>query len=253
MLIPIGDDNVGRQTTPYINYLLIGINIVVFLIELSQGPNFINGYACVPYEITHNIDLIKPVRFPGAPGGFIPEAPGPSPICLTLITSMFMHGGWLHIGGNMLYLWIFGDNVEDNFGHLKYLIFYLLCGFAASFAQIALDPDSKVPSLGASGAIAGVLGSYLIMFPRNKVRVLLPIFILWTIVSLPAVLVIGFWIILQLFSQFAAISEHSAQTAGGGVAYMAHIGGFFAGVVLTFFFRRRVQKSYTPDWYDERY
>jgi len=152
----------------------------------------------------------------------------------------------------MLYLWIFGDNVEDNFGHLKYLIFYLLCGFAASFAQIALDPNSKVPSLGASGAIAGVLGSYLIMFPRNKVRVLLPIFIIWTVVSLPAVLVIGFWIVIQLFSQFAAISEHSAQTAGGGVAYMAHIGGFFAGVVLTFLFRKRIQRSYTPDWYDER-
>jgi len=252
MLLPIGDEKTGRQTTPYINYLIIGLNIVVFLIELSQGSSFINGYSVVPYEITHGVDLVSRVPVRGVPGGFIPEAPGPTPIYLTLLTSMFMHGGWLHIGGNMLYLWIFGDNVEDNFGHLKYLIFYLLCGFAASFAQIAIDPDSPVPSLGASGAIAGVLGSYLIMFPRNKVRVLLPIFIIWTVVSLPAVLVIGFWIVIQLFSQFAAISEHSAQTAGGGVAYMAHIGGFFAGVVLTFLFRNRTQRSYTPDWYDER-
>jgi membrane associated rhomboid family serine protease len=162
---------------------------------------------------------------------------------------MFMHGGWLHIGGNMLYLWIFGDNVEDNFGHLKYLIFYLLCGFAAAFAQIALDPESPVPSLGASGAIAGVLGSYLIMFPRNKVRVLLPLWIIWTVVSLPAIVVIGFWIVLQLFSQFAAISEHSAQTAGGGVAYMAHIGGFFSGLVLTFLFRTRPkERNYDQYW-----
>jgi membrane associated rhomboid family serine protease len=250
MLLPIGDDNTGRQLTPYVNYLLIAINIVVFLIELSQGDSFINGYAAIPYEITHGIDLVGPYHVRGVPGGVIPEYPGPHPIYLTLLTSMFMHGGWLHIGGNMLFLWIFGDNVESDFGHLKYLIFYLVCGFAASFAQIALDPDSVVPSLGASGAIAGVLGSYLIMFPRNRVRTIVFLGIFFTIVSLPAFIVIGIWIITQLFSQFAAISSHSAQTAGGGVAYMAHIGGFFAGLVLTLLFRSRPQeRSYDQYWH----
>ncbi|HEY6332590.1 MAG TPA: rhomboid family intramembrane serine protease, partial [Blastocatellia bacterium] len=169
--------------------------------------------------------------------GIIPEYPGPSPIWLTLFTSMFMHAGWLHIAGNMLYLWIFGDNVEDNFGHVKYLIFYLLCGLAADFAQIAADPNSLIPSLGASGAIAGVLGGYIIMFPRNRVRVLLPLIIIWTFVQLPAIVVIGFWILLQLFSQISSVT--SGTEGGGGVAYMAHIGGFFTGMLLTFFFRTR--------------
>jgi membrane associated rhomboid family serine protease len=249
MLLPIGDDKTGRQTTPYVNYLIIAINIVVFLIELSQGDSFINGYAAIPYEITHGVDLVGRVAVRGVPGAVIPEYPGPHPIYLTLLTSMFMHGGWLHIGGNMLFLWIFGDNVEDDFGHLKYLIFYLICGFAASFAQIALDPDSVVPSLGASGAIAGVLGSYLIMFPRNRVRAIVFLGFIFTIVSLPAFIVIGLWIVTQLFSQFAAISSHSAQTAGGGVAYMAHIGGFFSGLVLTFLFRSRPQeRNYDQYW-----
>ncbi|HKV40414.1 MAG TPA: rhomboid family intramembrane serine protease [Blastocatellia bacterium] len=237
MLIPIGDDKTGRQSAPFINYTLIAINIVVFFIELSLGNDFINGYAAIPYEIRHGVDLIHAVRVPGL--GIIPEAPGPAPIYLTLLTSMFMHGGWLHIGFNMLFLWVFGDNVEDNFGHLKYLIFYLLCGLAAAFAQILPDPNSPIPSLGASGAIAGVLGAYMIMFPRNKVRVLLPLFIIWTVVRLPAILVIGFWIVSQLFSQFAVITSNTRQSQGGGVAYMAHIGGFFAGLILTFLFRNR--------------
>jgi membrane associated rhomboid family serine protease len=241
MLLPIGDDKTGRATTPYVNYTLIAINVIVFLIELSQGDSFISGYAAIPYEITHGVDLVNPVRVPGL--GVIPEAPGPSPIYLTLLTSMFMHQGFLHIGGNMLYLWIFGDNVEDNFGHLKYLIFYLLCGFAAAFAQILPDPNSVIPSLGASGAIAGVLGAYMIMFPRNRVRTIVPIIFIWTIISLPAIVVIGFWIVIQLFSQFAAIAN-TAQTSGGGVAYMAHIGGFFAGLALTFLFRRPQEPRY---------
>ncbi|HUK89258.1 MAG TPA: rhomboid family intramembrane serine protease [Blastocatellia bacterium] len=241
MLIPISDESTGGRTFPIVNYTLIALNIIVFIIELIQpgglspANQFVNGYSAIPFEITHGIDLISPRRVPGI--GIVPEAPGPSPIYLTLLTSMFMHAGWLHIGGNMLYLWIFGDNVEDNFGHVKYLIFYLLCGFAAAFAQIAPDPNSIIPSLGASGAIAGVLGSYMIMFPRNRVRVLLPLIIIWTVVQLPAVLVIGFWIVLQIFSQFSAIT--SSSQAQGGVAYMAHIGGFFAGLLLTLFFRNR--------------
>jgi membrane associated rhomboid family serine protease len=160
---------------------------------------------------------------------------------------MFMHGGWLHIGGNMLYLWIFGDNIEDNFGHLKFLVFYLVCGFAAAFAQIFMAPDSVIPTLGASGAIAGVLGAYLIMFPHNRIRVLTLTFIL-TVLELPAIVVLGFWIVIQFFSQFASISEHTAQTGSGGVAYMAHIGGFVAGLMLSFIFRQRRQQPHHYDY-----
>jgi membrane associated rhomboid family serine protease len=237
MLIPISDDKTGRGTTPIVNYTLIAINVIVFILELSQGDQFIGGYSVVPYEITHGMNFLVPTR---EAGGII-LYPGPTPIYLTLLTSMFMHAGFLHIAGNMLFLWIFGDNVEDNFGHVKYLVFYLLCGFAASFAQIAMDPDSKIPSLGASGAIAGVLGSYMLMFPRNRVRVIVPIIFIWTVVRLPAIVVIGFWIIIQLFSQVASITSNTQSQ--GGVAYMAHIGGFFAGLILTLFFRTREDRD----------
>jgi membrane associated rhomboid family serine protease len=148
----------------------------------------------------------------------------------------------------MLYLWIFGDNVEDNFGHGKFLLFYLLCGIAASMAQIFTDPNSPVPSLGASGAIAGVLGAYLIMFPKNRVRNLLFLGFIFTTIELPAVVVLGFWIVLQIFSQYTAMA--SARHASGGVAYMAHIGGFAAGLVLCFLFRRR-QRTSSRDNYEE--
>jgi membrane associated rhomboid family serine protease len=142
---------------------------------------------------------------------------------------MFMHAGWLHLGGNMLYLWIFGDNVEDNFGHAKFIIFYLLCGLAATFAQFVFSVSSNVPNLGASGAIAGVLGAYIVLFPRGQVRVLQG----QQVIPVPALIVIGIWIVLQLFSGIGSI----ASAAQGGVAYMAHIGGFLAGLVLTFLFR----------------
>ena len=148
----------------------------------------------------------------------------------TLFTSMFMHGGWVHLGGNMLYLWIFGDNVEDRFGHAKFIIFYLLCGLGATFAQLIFSLGSNVPNLGASGAIAGVLGAYILMFPQGRVRVLQG----QQIIQVPALMAIGFWIVLQLFSSIGSI----AQTADtGGVAYMAHVGGFIAGFVLTFLLR----------------
>ena len=239
MLLPIGDDNLGRRTTPYVVYIIVAINAFVFLVfqqatATEAGAEFTYAYATVPYEITHNVDLVAPVRLPG--GGVIPEFPGPSPIWLTLLTSMFMHGSWMHILGNMLYLWIFGDNIEDNFGHARFLIFYLVCGVAASLSQIVVDPNSPIPSLGASGAIAGVLGAYLIMFPRNRVRALVPLGFLLTPIELPAVVVLGFWIVLQVISQYTSSFSHSGQ---GGVAYMAHIGGFAAGLVLCFLFRRR--------------
>jgi rhomboid family protein len=239
MLLPIGDDNTARTTTPFVVYIIVAINVFVFLVlqqatGTEAGAEFTYAYSVVPYEITHNVDLVAPVRIPG--GRAIPQFPGPTPIWLTILTSMFMHGGWMHILGNMLYLWIFGDNIEDNFGHARFLIFYFACGVAASFSQILVDPDSIIPSLGASGAIAGVLGAYLIMFPRNRVRTLIPLGFLWTTFELPAIVVLGFWIVIQVFSQYTATFLHAAE---GGVAYMAHIGGFATGLVLCLLFRRR--------------
>ena len=207
-MLPIGDDNSTRRLTPWVTYTLIVLNVIFFLVELNGGDAFIMQWAFVPS------------RFLANPMGDFP----------TLFTSMFMHGGLLHLGGNLLYLWIFGDNVEDRFGHVKFLIFYLLCGLGATFAQLMFSLDSNIPNLGASGAIAGVLGSYILMFPNGRVRVLQG----RGIMQAPALLVIGFWIVLQLFSGIGSVAN-TADT--GGVAYMAHIGGFVAGFVLTFLFR----------------
>ncbi len=214
MLLPVGDDNSARRTVPYVTYLLVLVNVVVFIVELAQGEAFIVKWSFVPQRFLDN------------PGGDFP----------TLFTSMFMHGGWFHIVSNMLYLWIFADNVEDNFGHLKFLAFYLVCGLAATFAQMAVSPHSEIPSLGASGAIAGALGAYVLLFPRGRVKVLLGFFI----IPLPAFVVLGLWIVLQLFSGIGSIMS---QADGGGVAYMAHIGGFAAGLILAFFLRRRRERA----------
>jgi membrane associated rhomboid family serine protease len=240
MLIPISDDNDRRHTTPYVVYIIVAINALVFILQLTGGDAFTAAYAAIPYEITTGVDLTRPVQVPGV--GVIPQAPGPSPIYLTILTSMFMHGGFLHIIGNMLYLWVFGDNIEDNFGHAKFAVFYLLCGVAASLAHTAVDPDSVIPTVGASGAIAGVLGSYLVMFPRNRVRSILPLGFIWTTIELPAMAVLGFWIVIQVISQYTAFANTS-MSQGGGVAYMAHIGGFVVGVILTFMFRRPVAQG----------
>ena len=207
-MLPIGDDNSSRRTFPLVTYALIALNVLFFLVELGGGDAFIGKWAFVPS------------RFVANPGGDWP----------TLFTSMFMHAGWVHLGGNMLYLWIFGDNVEDRFGHLLFTVFYLLCGLAATFAQLAFSIGSDVPNLGASGAIAGVLGAYILMFPQGKVNVLMG----RGVVPMSALVVIGLWIVLQFFSGIGSIAT-TADT--GGVAYMAHIGGFIAGFVLTFVFR----------------
>ena len=207
-MFPIGDDNSSRRTVPLVTYALIALNILFFLVELNGGDAFIMQWAFVPSRF-----LANPV------GDF-----------LTLFTSMFMHGGWVHLGGNMLYLWIFGDNVEDRFGHLQFAIFYVLCGLAATFAQLAFSLGSNVPNLGASGAIAGVLGSYILMFPQQQVKVLVG----RIVTPVSALIVIGGWFVLQFFSGVASIAN-TADT--GGVAYMAHIGGFIAGFVLTFLLR----------------
>jgi len=250
MVLPIGDENRPNHATPVVVYSLIAINVLVFILQLVEGDQFTMAYSAVPYELTHGVDIVRPERLPG--GGVIPHAPGPPLIWLTVLTSMFMHGGFLHIAGNMLYLWIFGDNIEDNFGHTRFLIFYLICGIIAMLAQVILDPDSTIPTLGASGAIAGVLGAYLVMFPHNRIRVL-TLFLIITVIELPALLVLGFWIVLQFISQIGSITDHTAQTSGGGVAYMAHIGGFVAGIALSFIFRRRPQPSYYRSPYHRDY
>ncbi|HJR35315.1 MAG TPA: rhomboid family intramembrane serine protease [Gemmatimonadales bacterium] len=208
-MLPIGDDNTGRRITPVVTYILIALNVLFFLVEMSGGEAFIQRWAFVPR------------RFLADPGGDF----------LTLFTAMFMHAGWLHLLGNMLYLWIFGDNVEDRFGHAKFVIFYLVCGVAATFAQLAFSADSAVPNLGASGAVAGVLGAYLLLYPRGRVHVMMG----RGVVPAPALVVIGLWFVLQLFSGIGSVS--SAADDQGGVAYMAHIGGFVMGFMLTFVLR----------------
>src|SRR5512140_672388 len=209
-MFPIGDDNSARRTFPLVTYALIALNVIFFLVELSGGDAFIEKWAFVPS------------RFLANPAGDF----------LTILTSMFMHAGWVHLGGNMLYLWIFGDNVEDRFGHIKFIVFYLLCGIAATFAQLIFSLGSNVPNLGASGAIAGVLGAYILLFPQGKIRVLQG----QGMIQVSALIVIGLWIGLQFFSSVASITS-TADT--GGVAYMAHVGGFIAGLVLTLVFRGR--------------
>ncbi len=253
-LFPIGDDNTDRQNTPYVTYALIAINVAVFIFLQLPNDRFTYAFSVVPFEILHNKDLLRPGSLPG-PHIVIPQAPGPNPIYLTILTSMFMHGGWAHIGGNMLYLWIFGDNVEDALGHVKFLIFYLLCGVVASLAQVfaaqaAGGLNLYIPSLGASGAIAGVLGGYLLLYPTRSVRVIIGYL---GIVAVPAILVIGLWIALQVFSGVGEIVRVTQQTReSGGVAYWAHIGGAVTGLLLVSLFKnpavaqRAQQRMNTP-------
>ena len=210
-MFPIGDDNSQRRTFPTVTIVLIVLNVLVFLLELSGGDQFITEWAFIP------------ARFSQDPGAN----------AVTLFSAMFMHGGWLHLFGNMLFLWIFGDNVEDRFGHIKFLIFYLLAGLAATFSQYWVSPESGIPNVGASGAIAGVLGAYILMFPQSRVNVLVG----RQLVAMPAFIVLGMWIALQLVSGVGtgAATDESA----GGIAYMAHIGGFVSGLLMTFLFRGR--------------
>ena len=231
MVLPLRDDDTDRHTVPVVTYALIAVNVIVWLMELSLGERFINGYSTVPLEITSGKDLVGTQTIQAGGQSFpIQLYPGPTPIYLTLFSAMFMHASWAHIIGNMLYLWIFGDNIEDRIGSAKFVIFYLVCGLAASAAHIMFGPESVIPSLGASGAIAGVLGAYLVLFPKRSVRVLM----MRQIVNMPAFIVLGMWIALQVFSQISVVGGE-----GGGVAYMAHIGGFVAGLALIFLFGKR--------------
>jgi len=223
MVFPLGDDDTDRQSTPIINYLIIAINILVFVFLQGLGTNerFTYALSTIPFEIVTGKDVLVPT---------------PVSVYITPITSMFLHGGIAHIAGNMLFLWIFGDNIEDRLGHIRYLIFYLVCGVIASlahvFATAALAGDQQsmmIPSLGASGAISGVLGGYILLYPSRRVRVILFNFL----TAVPAYVAIGIWFLFQLVSGLGMLGQGSQQ---GGVAYAAHIGGFIAGLVLIKFF-----------------
>lgn len=235
-MFPIGDENERGHGPAVVSLAFIALNVAVFLLLQgaggASGEDFTYGYSAVPYEITNGVDLVGPEEITvGGQALEIPQEPGPSPIFLTLLTSMFMHGGWLHIAGNMLFLWIFGDNVEHRIGHVLFIGFYLVAGIVASFAQILVDPGSVIPTLGASGAISGVLGAYLVMFPTNRVTVLFLRFPM----RVPALVAIGLWAVFQFVNGIGAFAV--TEETAGGVAYMAHIGGFAAGVLAGLVFR----------------
>ncbi|MEG3902842.1 rhomboid family intramembrane serine protease [Microcoleus sp. B4-C5] len=221
-MVPLHDNNPTR-ITPYVNYGLIGINIVIFLYEASlsapQLQSFVQTYAVVPNQLTTSFqsgDLTQ----------ILLQA-------MTLITSQFLHGGFLHLGGNMLFLWVFGNNIEDQLGHIKFLIFYLLCGALAGLAQWFFSMQSTVPALGASGAIAGVLGAYILRFPHAKILTLLPLGFFITTFRIPAIFFLGFWFVQQALYGIASLQIRSnVGMEGGGIAYWAHAGGFVFGVLL---------------------
>jgi membrane associated rhomboid family serine protease len=235
-MFPIGDDNTDRIRTPFVNYTLIALNILVFVFLQKMGADlgFTYSYSTVPGEILSGQDIVtddKILRDPYTNQRVLLPGLGVTPVhvWLTLLTSMFMHGGWAHLGGNMMYLWVFGDNIENRLGHLRYLVFYLLTGIIASMTHML------IPSLGASGAISGILGAYLMLYPTRSVHV----FFIFTIISVPALLALGLWIVFQIVNGMGALGGSEA----GGVAYAAHIGGFFAGLLLIRFFAPPLQEA----------
>ena len=221
-MIPLRDV-IPSRTTPYITVTIIAVNALVFVFELrlplTDRARFIEVYGIVPASVGS----------------------------LSLLTSMFLHGGWLHFLGNMLYLWIFGDNVEDRVGHGRFIVFYLTCGLAATLAQVVSNPTSVVPIVGASGAIAGVMGAYFVLFPRSRVLTLLPLFIFWELIEVPAILFLGFWFLLQLLSGVGSVG---AGQDVSGIAFWAHIAGFATGAGAIFLFRRPERQR--VDWWGRR-
>jgi membrane associated rhomboid family serine protease len=243
MLLPIGDDNRDRRITPYVNYMLVAINIFVFVFLQGMGSDlhFTYAYATVPGEILSGNDLVTDSKILLDPyTGQRFELPGLQPtnipVYLTLLTSTFMHGGWAHLGGNMLYLWIFGDNLENDMGHRNYLLFYLLCGVIAALAHVFTTAyfghNQLIPSLGASGAISGVLGGYILQHPTRRVH----LWFLLGVISVPAIIAVGLWFVFQVINGMGALGS---DEAAGGVAYAAHIGGFVAGFILVKLFVRK--------------
>jgi membrane associated rhomboid family serine protease len=214
-VFPISDDNRGRRTMPIVTWSLIVINVLIYAYQASLDrlglQSFLDDWATVPLEISSGQALF------------------------TLITCAFLHGSWFHLGSNMLFLWIFGDNVEDVMGHVKYLIFYILCAVGASYAQVLVDPDSRIPMVGASGAISGLLAAYIILFPHGRIRTLIIFGIFITATMLPAWVMIGYWFVIQLINGLGSLN--TIGDSGGGVAFFAHIGGFVAGAALVWVFR----------------
>lgn len=225
-MFPIGDDNSGRRVTPVVNWAIIAVNVLVFLLLQQLGSNdaFSYAFSLVPREITTGVDLtgVQTIRDSFGNIAQIEHYPTPLPVYFNFLSSMFMHGSLMHLFGNMMFLFVFGDNLEDLLGHIRYLFFYLLCGFGAAAAQVVMDTDSIIPMLGASGAISGVLGGYLLLFPRNQVRAIVFNFL----TTVPAFVALGIWIVYQLVLGFLT------PAGTGGVAYAAHIGGFIAGLGL---------------------
>jgi membrane associated rhomboid family serine protease len=210
-MIPLRDV-IPSRTTPYITIAIIAINAAAWLFELSMPrqflPAFLQVYGVVPADLR----------------------------IAALFTSMFLHGSWFHVIGNMWYLWIFGDNVEDRLGHGRFIVFYVLCGIVSAMGQVVMDPTSALPTIGASGAIAGVMGAYFVLYPRSRVLTLIPLIIIWEVIELPAVFLLGFWFLIQLVS--AGMVATTASTGGGGIAFAAHIAGFVAGLIAVFIFRK---------------
>jgi membrane associated rhomboid family serine protease len=246
-VIPLRDD-VPSRTVPFVNYAFIVLNVLVFLFELSLGAD-LDGF--------FQRAAVIPALFTGEGG-----ASGPVTVALNtldpslggrMLASMFLHGGWMHLLGNMLYLWIFGDNVEDRMGHGRYIVFYLLCGWAAAYAHVLAGATSALPAIGASGAIGGVLGAYVILYPHAKVVTLIPLGIFIQLVSLPAFVLLGFWFVQQFLIGFLSLG--GAQNEAGGVAWWAHIGGFAAGFLLIWLFQRKDRRPTRRDdwWQTSRY
>ncbi len=229
MFLPLKDINPTHRR-PVATYTLIAANVAVFIYQISLGSRlgnaFVASYGATPFEITHMTDLVGQAKV-GLP---LLHYPGPHPIFLTLLTSLFIHGGFAHLGGNMLFLWIFGNNVEDILGPARFVLFYLACGLAAHALHIASDPSSNVPTVGASGAISGVLGAYLVAFPRSRVLTLVFLGFFVRMAVLPAFVIIIYWFVIQLVFALASLGG----TRGGGVAWFAHVGGFLAGIALIF-------------------
>jgi membrane associated rhomboid family serine protease len=218
-MIPLRDV-IPSRTVPFFNIAFIVLNTAVFLFEVSLPDralvSFLSTYGVVPARLSW----------------------------MSMVTSMFLHGGWLHFLGNMLYLWIFGDNVEDRIGHARYVLFYLFCGVAAALAHVYMNPVSKIPTVGASGAIAGVMGAYFVLYPHSRVLALVPLFIIWEIIEVPAIIFLGIWFLMQFFSGVGSIAADAAVETGG-VAFWAHVAGFIAGVVAVFVLRKPARRQWT--------
>jgi membrane associated rhomboid family serine protease len=222
-MIPLRDV-IPSRTTPYVTISLVAINVLVFLYQFALGPavnQFVLAFGLVPAYFSW----------------------------VNVVTSMFLHGGFLHVAGNMLYLWIFGDNVEDRMGHGRFLAFYLLCGTAAALGQTLTVPDSMVPMVGASGAVAGVMGAYFVLYPHSRIVTLLPIFIFIQIIEVPAIFFLGVWFVMQLLSGVGSIAMATGGEPAGGIAFWAHVSGFAAGILGVFVFRRPQRQR--VEWWND--